>query len=726
MGSVRGLQSVAVPAPARSSPLLNREISRLDYNRRVLARASDPSVPLAERLRFLTYCSRNLDEFFMVRVGSTRDLIDAGITERTPDGLTPSEQMTAMQKQSRELLDELHRSLAELIPRLREAGIVIDSFPDLSPEEQEPLREWFRSEVMPMLTPLAIDPGHPFPFVANLSLNLVVTVESSRSGETMILLKIPPLLPRFVSIGKGNRFVPIGSIVAANLHTLFPALKVSRAFLFRVIRNSELSIDDDEVQDLRASVETELRRRDRKQVVCVELDARADEASTRALVEGTRARYEDVYRVSGILKVGDLVEICDHVKDPALTYPEFSPRLPKRLASPEDIFSIIRAGDVLLHRPYESFTAVVELLHAAATDPNVLAIKAALYQTDEKSPIVEKLALAAANGKQVTVIVELQARFEEKKNIAWAQRLQDTGVQVVYGLMGVQTHAKLAVIVRNEGGTLRHYVHVSTGNYNAEAARSYTDLDLLTANDAFGLDASQLINVVTGYNTKSLLEVFENPGERPRWKYFVLAPFGYHRWLLDRIEAEAKNAAAGKPASITAKLNSLVEPQIIQALYNASTAGVKIDLIVRSMCCLVPGIPGVSENIRVISIVDRFLEHSRIIRFENGGKPELFLSSGDWMPRNFQRRIELTWPVLDRSVAEYLTQILLITLGDTAASWELRSDSTWQRRGDHTGIASQKAFIDIARSESFALGSYEQTLQQTQKFRRKAGKRRAG
>jgi polyphosphate kinase len=707
-------------------PLLNREISRLDYNSRVLARAEDPNVPLLERLRFLTYCSRNLDEFFMIRVGSTRDLIDARITERTADGLTPGEQLDAIRDRARQLLDKMYRCLVDdLLPALRQHGITVESFADLSADEKTTLRAWFQREVHPVLTPLAIDPSHPFPFVANQSLTLIAVVESARGAETVMLLKIPPTLPRFVpALPKTSRFVALGSIISANLDFFFPGFTVKQTFLFRVIRNSELAIEDDEVRDLRDSVEAELRRRDRKQVVCLEVEQNANDDLVQLLVEGTRTSADDVYRVRGLLKMRDLEEICGRVKRADLSYTEFNPRLPKRLASSEDIFSIIAKGDVLLHRPYESFTAVVELLHAAATDANVVAIKQALYQTDAHSPVLEKLALAAANGKQVTVIIELQARFEERKNIAWAQRLQDVGVQVVYGLVGLQTHAKMTVIVRAEGETLRHYVHASTGNYNAEIACSYTDLDLLTADETFGREASQLFNVVTGYSVRTLMEVFENPGDRPRWQNFVVAPFDYHRWLLEKIRAEADNARAGKAAGITAKLNSLVDPQVIQALYEASTAGVKIDLIVRSMCCLVPGVAGVSENIRVTSIVDRFLEHSRIIRFENAGNPQLFLSSGDWMPRNFQRRVEATFPLLDATTKETATQILQITLGDTASSWELGAGGSWTRRGGPEGIASQKAFIDIARAESLGVGSYEETLLQAAKFRRRAKKKR--
>ncbi len=659
----------------------------------------------------------------MVRAGATRDILDAGVTEPSSDGLQPQEQMEAIRRGARALLDDIYHCVNEqLFPELRNHGISVERFADLAPADQEQMRRRFVRDIAPVLTPLAIDPGHPFPFIANLSLNIAVRTESER-GSTVAMIKLPRLLHRFVPLDDGLRFVPIGSIILANLSHFFPRLTISRAAIFRVIRNAELSIVE-EVEDLRDFIEAELRRRERKQVVCLQIEAGADDELVQVLAGGTRTRAEDVYRVNGFLKISDLMEIYDRVPAPSLKYPEFNPRLPKRLASPADIFSIIAAGDILLHRPYESFTAVIELLHAAATDPQVVAIKQTLYQTDERSPIVDKLALAAANGKQVTVVIELQARFEEKHNIALAQRLQEAGAQVVYGIVGLQTHAKLCVVVRREENQLRRYVHLSTGNYNMESARSYADLDLLTSNPDFGAEASQLINVITGYGATMLSEVFDKGGERPRWKLFVVGPFDFQRWLLDRISRETANSAAGKPARIVAKLNSLIDPQIVQALYNASTAGVRIDLIVRAMCTLVPGIAGTSENIRVISIVDRFLEHSRIIRFENGGTPEIYLSSGDWMQRNFQRRIELTFPLLSPSSHAKAAQILDVALQDTASSWELRSDGLWWRRSGEPAVSSQERFVELTRSESLRLDASTDMLNEPAKFRRRLRSRK--
>lgn len=689
----------------KALPLLNRELSRLDYNGRVLEKARDRSVPLIDRLRFLTYCSRNLDEFFMVRAGATRDLLDAGITERSPDGLLPSEQMAAMRQRTRELLDAMYDCLnGELLPELRRESIVVESFRDLGAEEQAPLTKFFTESVAPVLTPLAIDPGHPFPFVANLALNIAVTVESGR-GEHVVLFKIPPTLSHFIRVAD-HRFIPLGSLIIAHLDYFFPALRVRGAVLFRAIRNSELSIDRDEVEDLRDSVEAELRRRERKQVVCLEIDQRADDDIVRVLTAGTRVRPEDVYRVPGFLKINDLAAVADAVE--SLGYAEFNPRLPQRLASSADIFSIIRERDVLLHRPYDSFTAIIELLHASATDPAVVAIKQTVYQTDEDSPVIDKLVLAALNGKQVTVVIELQARFEEKRNIAMAARLQEAGAQIVYGLVGIQAHAKVCVVVRSEDDALRHYVHLSTGNYNVDTARAYSDLDLLTAHDELGRDASLLINMLTGFSAASLAS------GKPQWKHFLVAPFDLHRALIARIEREAKH---GKDGRIAAKVNSLVDPLVIDALYRAAAAGVKIDLVVRGICSLVPG-----DNIRVMSVVDRYLEHSRIVRFENGGQPEVYLSSGDWMPRNFTRRVEVMFPLLDPIVRERAEQILAITLQDGASSWDLQPDGTWKRRSG--GLSSQQRFIDIARAEAVPLGDYDESIEQAPKIRRKAKRKR--
>jgi polyphosphate kinase len=703
-------------------PLLNRELSRLDYNRRVLAQAERADVPLLERLRFLAYCSRNLDEFFMVRAGSIRDRIDAHIEQPTVDGLTPVEQMDAIRNKATSILGDLYALLNEtLLPELSRHGVVIAHFRDLTAAEQERMRERFDAEVAPLLTPVAIDPSHPFPFVSNLTLFIAARFVSS-SGPHFVLLKVPPTLPAFFAVDE-RRFLPMGSLILGNLSRLLPRLAFHEAILFRLVRNTEISIDEDDIDDLRASVEAELRRRERKQVVYLEIDARADEQLLQLIIDGTRASQADVYRVNGFLQPSDLLELYDRVADDALKYPRFNPRLPRCLATSEDIFSVIRRGDIILHRPYDSFAAVIELLHAAAVDPAVRAIKQTLYQTDEHSPVVEKLVMAAQKGKQVTVGIELQTRFEESRNIAWAKRLQDEGVQVVYGLMGLECHAKVCLIVRRENDALQRYVHLSTGNYNADSARAYTDIDLLTCDPLMTADAARLLNVVIGFSAQSIAEAMRTR-ERPRWDRFIVAPFDYERWLLSMIDREVAHAASGAPARIRAKINSLVEPRLIARLYEASQHNVPIELVVRSICCLVPGVAGISQNIRVVSVVDRFLEHSRIFEFANGGAPEVYLSSGDWMPRNFLRRIELTFPLLDVALRSRASAILDAALEDEAAGWSLRPDGSWTRREAAEGaIGSQERFIRQARAEAVSVGSYEEAIEGADRLGQRARSR---
>jgi polyphosphate kinase len=494
-----------------------------------------------------------------------------------------------------------------------------------------------------------------------------------------------------------------------------------------VIRNSDLSIKEEEVQDLLKSVETELRRLSRREVVWLEVESRPDERLLGFLVEQMQLSLDDVFVAPGLLKLSDLMQLYTEIKRPKLKDMPFNPRLPAQLATADDIFSIIRRGDVLLHRPYDSFTAVVEFVQTAAEDPGVVAIKQTLYRVDSGSPIIDALALAAERGKQVTAIIELQARFDEKKNIDWARQLEQAGVQVVFGLMGIKTHCKLCLVVRREADRLRRYLHLSTGNYNAVTGRLYTDFDLFTCNNNFGADAAQLMNLLTGFSTNRMQELIEQSGTEPlSWRRFVVAPMDYQSWVISRIEREEANARDGKPARITARMNALVDTAVITALYKASSGGVKIELMVRGICCLVPGIPGVSENITVISVVDRFLEHSRVFRFENNEKPEIYISSGDWMPRNFARRVEVAFPVRSESiVARFEQQILPISLTDNVKAWAMDAEGEYKRRKpDGLPVRSQEQFIAIARSEAVPMGPYEEILRRPGSFRRKAKKKK--
>ena len=713
-----------IARPSERVELFNRELSWLDFNRRVLSEAEDPTVPLLERLKFLAIASSNLDEFFMVRVGGIRDLITARITEKSPDGLTPVEQLKEIRRRSQALLTDMYRCLNDqILPELKKNAISIHPFESLSRKEQESLEELFDLQIAPILTPLALDSGHPFPFLANLTLNLAIVLGSEKGEEHVVFLKVPSLVPRLIALPNSSGYVTLEALIAEHAAEFFPGLRLLRVVPFRVIRNADILLREDEVQDLLQSVESELRRRDRKEVVWIEISAEADEKLISLLNNATHVSGEDVFFAPGLLKIADLMQIYNEVERPDLEDPPFNPRIPSQLASTEDMFSIIRKGDLLLHRPYDSFTAVVEFVQTAAEDPDVVAIKQTLYRSDQTSPIIEALANAATQGKQVTVVVELQARFDEMKNITWARRLEEAGVQVVYGLVGIKTHCKLCLVVRREQGQLRRYVHLSTGNYNAITGRIYTDIDLFMRDEAFGEDAAQLMNLLTGFSLASAQEIIENRVPELKWKRLIVAPMDYHRWTLEMIQREATNAEQGKPAHIIAKLNALVDPTVIQSLYRASQAGVKIELVVRGICCLVPGVAGLSENIKVVSVVDRFLEHARIFLFRNGGNSEVYVSSGDWMPRNFFRRIELTYPVLDAALKERIEkEILTISLADNVKGWKLQPDGTYKRREGSPRLRSQERFIETARSEAVRLGPYEETIRKPGPYRRKAKK----
>jgi polyphosphate kinase len=677
--------------------LFNRELSWLEFNRRVLAEAEEAGVPLLERLKFLSIASTNLDEFLMVRVGTVRSLIASNVRDKSPDGMTPRQQLKAIREKVKALLRDMYRVHDDLLPQLRKAGIRIEHASSLTPKQQEALAAEFHARIAPVLTPLAVDPGHPLPFLASGALNLAVILASGDDTHTAFM-KVPRILPRFIAIpGAERRFLPIEELVRTHAAYFFPGLEIREVVAFRVVRNSDLLLREDEVEDLLKFVETELRRRERKEIVWMEVSSAAGEAAIEMLHRELNVAREDTFITAGLPKLGDLIEIYSSVDLPSLKDEPFNPRMPVELATSEDIFSIIRAGDVLLHRPYDSYSAVVELVQSAADDPDVIAIKQTMYRTEPGSLVVEALARAAMNGKQVTAIVEVQARFDEERNIAWARRLEEAGVQVVYGLVGIKTHSKLLLVIRREGDALRRYVHLSTGNYNAKTARLYTDLDLLTCDAGIGEDVAQLLNVITGYSTATVQDVFTHASPRWQWQKLVVSPIDYHAWTLKMIERETRHAREGKPAQIIAKLNALVEPQVIDALDRAAAAGVKIDLIVRGICCLVP-----RENIRVMSIIDRFLEHTRIFLFRNAGATEIYVTSGDWMPRNFFRRIEVTWPILSPQLRDRIElQILGTCLADDAKSWRLQPDGTYRRRKPGTrAIRSQQRFIENARAEA--------------------------
>ena len=720
---------VAVAAPMQLEarlPLFDRELSWIEFNRRVLGEAENPDVPLLERMKFLSICANNLDEFFMIRVGEVRDLIAAKVPEAGPVR-QQAEKLEEIRKRSRQLLEKMYACLSdELLPKLKKEGIWIEKVAELGKKERAAVDEYFMLNLEPILTPLAIDPGHPFPFLANLALNLALQLESEKGDTYDVVVRIPEQAPRLVPLSESGRYVLLEDLIQSHVMRFFPGLKLKKSAVFRVIRNSDISIKEDDVQDLLKSVEIELRRRERREVVWFEVESGSDEKLVKTLVKATGSSKEDVFLAPGPLKLVDLMQLYVEGNHAALKDPPFNPRIPAQLASAEDIFSIIRRGDILLHRPYDSFSTVVEFVQAAVDDPDVKAIKQTLYRTDEGSPILEALAKAAESGKQVTAVVELQARFDEKKNITWARRLEDAGVQVVYGLVGIKTHCKVCLVVRREGAALRRYVHLSTGNYNASTAKTYTDLDLFTCDASFGADAAQLMNLLTGYSVAGVHELIERADTSFRWRQFIVSPMDYQQWVLKMIDRETKNAREGKPARITAKMNALVEPTIIEALYRASTAGVKIDLLVRGICCLVPGVSGLSENIHVVSIIDRFLEHSRVFRFENAGAPEFYISSGDWMPRNFIRRVEVTFPVRSEPLVKRIEQqILPVSLADNVKAWVLDTDGKYHRRKtEGTPVRSQETFIAIARLEAVRIAPYEEVIRRPGSARRKARKKK--
>ena len=657
---------------------INRELSMLQFNRRVLEQAKDPSTPLLERLKFLCISSTNLDEFFEIRVSGLKQKIASGSVQAGPDNFSPTEVMSQISVEAHRLVDEQYRVLnEELIPELEKHHIRFVRRTHWNEAAESWLHDFFSQELLPVLSPLGLDPAHPFPRILNKSLNFVVSLEGKdafgRSGGTAIV-QAPRSLPRLVRLpaeygGGEHDFVFLSSIIHAHVGDLFPGMEVTGCYQFRVTRNSDLFVDEEEIDDLLHAVEGELLSR--RYGDCVRLEV-ADNCSPEMedfLLSTFRLGAEDLYRDNGPVNLNRLLAISDLVDMPELKFPAFSPRRPKGLASDQNIFEAIRAGDILLHHPFDSFLPVIDLLKQSAQDRQVLAIKQTLYRTGPDSAIVDALVEAARSGKEVTVVIELRARFDEAANIKLANRLQEAGAHVVYGVVGYKTHAKMLLVTRRENRKLRQYVHLGTGNYHARTARLYTDYGMLTCAPAVGRDVHRVFQLLTSLGkSKALAKILQ-------------APFTLHKKMLEKIEREAANARAGKPARIIVKCNALIEPQAIRALYTASQAGVKIDLIIRGICCLRPGIPGVSDNIHVRSIVGRFLEHTRVFYFLNDGNDELYLSSADWMGRNFFQRVETAFPVEDDKLRRrILKDGLELYLSDNVEAWVLQKDGEYKRR----------------------------------------------
>ncbi|MFO0661865.1 MAG: polyphosphate kinase 1 [Polyangiaceae bacterium] len=655
---------------------INRELSWLEFNARVLAEAENAAVPLFERLKFLAIVASNLDEFFMVRVAGLKQQLQGDLADLPPDGASPGEQLAAISARAHELVEGQYRAWNDLVrPALERDGIVLLRPEDLTPAQLELLDKQYRADIFPVLTPISVDPNHPFPHLKNKSLNIGVMFVREHQGVEMSffgVVQVPEVLRRVMPVPHPtakHAFVLLEDVIARHAHEIFSAFKLRGCYAFRVTRNWDLEIDEEEGEDLLQTIQQELRRRDRGAAVRVEVSGNISSGSLSRLCRALKVNEtEDIYRIPGPLHLADLTALVARDERRDLRDEPWGSHVVPPLRDAEDFFAVLRERDVLLHHPYESFDTVVEFVSRAAEDPHVLAIKQTLYRAGGDSPIVKALARAAENGKQVTAIVELKARFDEESNIRWASTLEKSGVHVVYGVQGLKTHAKACLVARREKDRIRRYVHLSTGNYNQSTARLYTDLALFTSRDVIGEDVTALFNLLTSYSVPQA------------WKALTVAPLGLAEKIVALIQRETEHAKAGRPARIIAKMNACVDSEVIHALYAAAQAGVDITLLVRGICCLRPSLPGVSERIRVVALIDRFLEHSRVFWFANGGEDDVYLSSADWMPRNFHRRVEVLVPIFDPQIKTRLTnEILNVMLSDNTKSWVLQPDGRYVR-----------------------------------------------
>jgi polyphosphate kinase len=679
------------PSAFDPSLFINRELSWLEFNQRVLDEARDHRHPLLERVKFLSIVSSNLDEFFMIRVAALKDQILADVSDHSPDGRTPASQLAAVHERVSQMLADMSDCFwHDLYPRLTEAGIELLGMNALTEEERVGLRDLFAREIFPVLTPLAFDPGHPFPYISNLSLSLAVVVATPAGDERFARVKVPDVLsrlvplPDFLQTSVRARFVWLEDLIADNLEMLFPGMTVREAYAFRITRNADIEIQEDEADDLLSTIEQSIRKRRFGTVVRVGVQKSMPARIKDILAEYLDVTATDMYEISPPLGLSHLMSLL-RLPRPDLKDVPFHPTPLATEDDNEDMFSVVRRGDVLLHHPYDSFGAVVQFIKNAAEDPNVLAIKQTLYRIGKESPLIPLFIKAAETGKQVAVLVELKARFDEENNIIWAKQLEEAGVHVVYGLVGLKTHAKMALIVRREAGGIRRYVHLGTGNYNPVTARIYTDVSLFTCREDITADATEVFNYLTGYST------------RETYRKLALAPVNLRKRFNELLDREIDHARTGKPARIILKMNSLTDVRMIEHLYDASRAGVDVDLIIRGICCLRPKVPGVSERIRVLSIVGRFLEHSRVFYFSNNGAPEIFLSSADLMGRNLDRRVELMFPIEDPALARRVKEEILDTaLADAVRGRLLDATGTYTlhpHNGDPSTPDSQSVIL---------------------------------
>jgi polyphosphate kinase len=695
----------------------NRELSWLEFNQRVIQEALDERTPLLERLKFTAIFSNNLDEFFMVRVSGLKEQVAAGMNRRTPDGLTPQEQLHAISEKLRPTVAKQHENFEHILRhQLTEQGVYLLNYVDLNQEQRQYLKTFYQQQIFPVLTPLAVDPGHPFPHISNLSLSLAVVIRDTKTKvEHFARVKVPQVLPRFVELPKHLRVhhdgqpaiwtgVPLEQIIAHNLESLFSGMTILEYHPFRITRDADFDLAEDEADDLLLAIEQNVRqRRLGGSVVRMEINSSMPANIRDTLMREMGLADTDIYEIEGLLNLGNLMSLMG-LPLPDLKDPSWTPITPapfRRLSDisqesdfegDEDIFALIRQHDLLVHHPYHSFSATVErFITQAAHDPDVLAIKMTLYRTSGDSPMIQALIDATENRKQVAVLVELKARFDEENNITWARKLEKAGVHVVYGLVGLKTHTKTLLVVRREQEQIRRYVHIGTGNYNPKTARLYTDLGLFSCREQLGADLTDLFNYLTGYSRQD------------RYQKLLVAPVTLRDRMLALIQREIDHCKQEGQGRIVAKMNALVDAKIIAKLYEASQSGVKIDLIIRGICCLRPGIEGISDNIRVISIIGRFLEHSRIFYFHNNGQDEIYIGSADWMPRNLDRRVEAVVPIEDEAIAKDLQEILGIMLADNRQAWELQSDGTYIQRhpeADNPPQSTHAILMEMAKKQS--------------------------
>ena len=674
----------------------NRELSWLKFNHRVLNEARDKSIPLLERLKFVSITSSNLDEFFMVRVASLKDMVHAGYKKKDIAGMTAQEQLDAINQDTRALVELQYSTYSRsLVPLLHSQGIeIVNAHEELTPEQAAYVDHYFQENVYPVLTPMAVDASRPFPLIRNKSLNIaaLLSKKDEKKAETeFATVQVPSVLPRIIQIPSTadgmQTFLLLEQVIERNIHQLFLNYHVLCAYPYRIMRNADLSIDEDEAEDLLQEIQKQLKKRQWGEVIRLEVEEKIDKRLLKILEQDLHIASEDIYKIAGPLDLTFLMKMYGIEGKDELRYPPYKPQRVPQIVPGEDIFAAIRKGDILLHHPYQTFDPVVDFIRQASMDPDVLAIKQTLYRVSGNSTIIASLAQAAENGKQVSVLVELKARFDEENNIVWAKKLEKAGCHVIYGLVGLKTHSKIALVVRKEEDGIRRYVHLGTGNYNDSTAKLYTDLGIFTCSEAIGEDATAVFNMLSGYS------------EPLSWNKLVVAPIWLRKRFLKLIRREMKHAQEGREAYIKAKMNSLCDRDVIAALYEASAAGVKIELVIRGICCLKTGIPEISENITVHSIVGNFLEHSRIFWFHNDGQEEIYMGSADWMPRNLDRRVEIMFPVEDEKLMDQVRHVLGTQLADNTKAHILKPDGKYDKidkRGKKL-VNSQEQFCQEAK-----------------------------